>query len=229
LGEARLSGHTGTADVGCMDCHDPHGQAALFENPDDMCKECHKEDLAAMDKVQGELHLRENITCASCHTLDVPHTFLQNFKQENMSTFMKGLDCSAEVSAHLALEAQPETAAQAILPSKMNWPVVHRVSRAKSALKCTDCHEMNEVLRADFKVLGYSDKDLDKLTWKNEEFPAITDNDLNLIVAESKPGSSWIYWLLGVAVIFAIFEFFVARKLRKPDNAVKEGSDGRKS
>jgi hypothetical protein len=146
-----------------------------------------------------------------------------------MSTFMKGLDCSAEVSAHLALEAQPETAAQAILPSKMNWPVVHRVSRAKSALKCTDCHEMNEVLRADFKVLGYSDKDLDKLTWKNEEFPAITDNDLNLIVAESKPGSSWIYWLLGVAVIFAIFEFFVARKLRKPDNAVKEGSDGRKS
>jgi hypothetical protein len=223
LGEAQLSGHTGTAEVGCLDCHDPHSQAVLFENPDDMCKECHQEDLAAMEAVQADLHLRENITCAGCHTLDVPHTFLYNFRQEDLTGFMTGFDCSSEVSAHLALQTQSESdARQTILQSEMNWPVVHRVSRAKAASKCTDCHEMDESTRADFKMLGYSDTDLDKLAWQDEEVPTITENDLNLLVSRSKFSGSWIFWLVGIVLIFALFEVFVSRKLRKPSPAVKE-------
>jgi hypothetical protein len=162
LGEAQLSGHTGTADVGCMSCHDPHSQGVLFENPDDMCKDCHEEDLAAMDEVLGDLHLRESITCANCHTLDVPHTFLHNLMQENMTVFMAGRDCSSEISTHLASHTQLESSVQVALQTNMNWPVVHKVSRAKSASECTDCHAMDENTRADFKALGYSDADLDR-------------------------------------------------------------------
>ncbi len=222
LGEAQLSGHTGTAEVGCMDCHDPHSQGVLFENPDDICKECHAEDLAAMDEVLSNLHLRENLTCVSCHTLDVPHTFLYNFRGEDLTAFMTGSDCSSEVSAHLALQTQSEDNAQLALQTEMNWPIVHRVSRAKSALKCTDCHEMNEDLRADFKLLGYSDAQLDKLAWQGENLPAVTDKDLNLLVSKPKSGWSWIVWLLGIALIFAIFEFFVSRKLGKAKHVVND-------
>jgi hypothetical protein len=222
LGQAQFSGHTGTADVCCMDCHDPHGQGVLFENPDDMCMECHQEDLAAMDPLQGTLHLRENITCAGCHTLDVPHTFLYNFRHEDLTAFMTGFDCAAEISANRALQAGSQQA-QTILQTKMNWPVVHRVSRARSALKCTDCHEMNENVPADFKLLGYSETDLDKLRWQDEAFPAITNKDLDLLVFGSRPGWSWVWWLLGAAAVFALFEVFVARTLKKPEPAVKDG------
>jgi predicted CXXCH cytochrome family protein len=222
MGEAQLSGHTGTAEVGCKDCHDPHSQKALVENPDDLCKECHKEDLAAMDEVQSQLHLRENITCAGCHTLDVPHTFLYNFSQENMTAFMAGLDCSSEISAHLASHAQSQNSIQTILQTKMNWPIVHRVSRAKSALQCMDCHEMNEKLRADFKALGYSDSDLDKMAWQNQDAPSITENDLSLLVSRPKPGAGWIFWLLGIALVFGVFEISVTRKLKKTHHAIKD-------
>ncbi|MGB8982955.1 MAG: cytochrome c3 family protein [Anaerolineales bacterium] len=222
LGEAQLSGHTGTAEVGCMDCHDPHSQGILFENPDDMCKECHEEDLAAMDEVLASLHLRENITCAGCHTLDVPHTFLRNLMQENMTVFMAGRDCGSEISDHLASHTQSESSVQVALQTKMNWPVVHRVSRAKSALECTDCHEMDENTRADFKALGYTDADLDQLSWNNEGAPKITDRDLSLLVSRPASGWSWIFWLLGIVLVFALFEVFVTRKLRKTSQAVEE-------
>jgi hypothetical protein len=222
LGEAQLSGHTGTSNVGCMDCHDPHSQKAFLEKPDDLCKDCHKEDLAAMDEVQSQLHLRENITCAGCHTLDVPHTFLYNFSQENMTVFMAGLDCSSEISAHLASHTRSENGVQTILQTKMDWPIVHRVSRAKSALQCKDCHEMNEKLRADFKALGYSESDLDEIAWQNQDAPSVTQNDLSILVSRPKPGWNWILWLLGIALVFGIFEITVTRKLKKTNHAIKD-------
>lgn len=224
LGEAQLSGHTGTDEVGCTDCHDPHSQGVLFENPDDMCKDCHKEDLAAMDEMMGDLHLQENITCISCHTLDVPHTFLYNFRGENLTAFMTGFDCSAEISANMALQTGANSTQDA-LQAEMNWPVVHRVSRARSAMKCVDCHEMNATLQADFKALGYSDQDLEKIAWQSEEFPMVSEQDVSLLVAKPRPGWSWVFWLLGVAAIVGIFEIFISRKL-KGDPAGEEEQHG---
>jgi len=64
LGEVRLSGHSTPNDVRCVDCHDPHSQKVLFKNPNDMCKDCHDEDLSKMDEALSELHLNENILCA---------------------------------------------------------------------------------------------------------------------------------------------------------------------
>jgi len=68
LGEWRLTGHS-TADVGCMDCHDPHSQKALFEDADDMCINCHKED---MGPYLEDLHIQKGIGCVDCHALVIP-------------------------------------------------------------------------------------------------------------------------------------------------------------
>ena len=222
LGESQLSGHVRAADAGCTDCNDPHGQNTLFENPDEMCSECHKEDLDAMNEALGDLHLRENITCTGCHTLDVPHTFLYNFRRDDMAGFMAGFDCPSEINAKMALQTESESAARIVLESKMNWPTVHRVSRAKSAMKCADCHEMNEELRADFKSLGYSDDDLQQIAWEDESFPAITQKDLDLLVSRPKAGWSWLLWLLGAAAVFGILEYFVSHSLVKRESKVPE-------
>ena len=68
LSEWRQTGH-GMADVGCMDCHDPHSQKALFENPDDMCLNCHKED---MGPYLEDIHIQKGIGCVDCHALVIP-------------------------------------------------------------------------------------------------------------------------------------------------------------
>lgn len=68
LGEWRLTGHA-TADVGCMDCHDPHSQGPLFEVPDDMCINCHEE---SMEDYLEDLHVQEGIGCVDCHALVIP-------------------------------------------------------------------------------------------------------------------------------------------------------------
>jgi hypothetical protein len=68
LGEWRLTGHA-TADVGCMDCHDPHSQGPLFEVPDDMCINCHEE---SMEAYLEDLHVQKGIGCVDCHALVIP-------------------------------------------------------------------------------------------------------------------------------------------------------------
>jgi len=68
LGEWRSTGHA-TADVGCMDCHDPHSQGGLFEVDDDMCINCHKE---SMDDYLEDLHIDQGIGCVDCHALVIP-------------------------------------------------------------------------------------------------------------------------------------------------------------
>jgi predicted CXXCH cytochrome family protein len=68
LGEWRLTGHA-TADVGCMDCHDPHSQEALFEVADDMCINCHEE---SMEAYLEDLHVQNGIGCVDCHALVIP-------------------------------------------------------------------------------------------------------------------------------------------------------------
>jgi predicted CXXCH cytochrome family protein len=52
-----------------MDCHDPHSQKALFEDPDEMCLNCHKED---MGPYLEDLHIQKGIGCVDCHALVVP-------------------------------------------------------------------------------------------------------------------------------------------------------------
>jgi hypothetical protein len=219
LGEARLSGHSTLNEVRCVDCHDPHSQAILFENPDDMCKDCHEEDLAKMDEAVSGVHLRENIPCAYCHTLDVPHTFLLNFRHEDMTPFYTGFDCASEIGASVADRAGTDHAVLAAIEPRMNWPVVHRVSRPAAALKCLDCHIMDDALRADFEALGLSVSEVEGMAWERDEYPAIEEGDL--LVAKSRPGWGWAYGLIGVAAVFAIFEATVARHLSKGEGAGK--------
>ncbi|MBE9525041.1 MAG: hypothetical protein IMY76_08070 [Chloroflexi bacterium] len=69
LSEWRLTGHA-AAEVGCMDCHDPHSQGALFENSDEMCINCHQED--EMGDYLNDLHVQNDIGCVDCHALVIP-------------------------------------------------------------------------------------------------------------------------------------------------------------
>jgi len=83
---------------------------------------------------------------------------------------------------------------------------------------------MDDKLRSDFKALGYSIEDLDKLSWESEDFPAITKADLTKLVATPKRNWSWAYWLAGFAAVFGIFELTVARKLETgPKSGKKVG------
>jgi hypothetical protein len=68
LGEWRVTGHA-AADIGCMDCHDPHSQASLFEVPDDMCINCHQD---SMEAYLEDLHVQNGIGCVDCHALVIP-------------------------------------------------------------------------------------------------------------------------------------------------------------
>lgn len=68
LSEWHLTGHA-RAEVGCMDCHDPHSQNALFEVKDDMCINCHQD---SMERYLEDLHVNEGIGCVDCHALVIP-------------------------------------------------------------------------------------------------------------------------------------------------------------
>jgi predicted CXXCH cytochrome family protein len=68
LGEWRSTGH-GSADIGCLDCHDPHSQGQLFEVADDMCINCHEE---TMGNYLEDLHIEKGIGCVDCHALVIP-------------------------------------------------------------------------------------------------------------------------------------------------------------
>lgn len=68
LSEWRKTGHA-TADVGCMDCHNPHSQKWLFEDPDDLCINCHSD---GMGDYLNDLHVQQDIGCVDCHALVIP-------------------------------------------------------------------------------------------------------------------------------------------------------------
>ena len=68
LSEWRSTGHA-SANVDCMDCHNPHNQKPLFENPDDLCINCHKDN---MGDYLNDLHVQQNIGCVDCHALVIP-------------------------------------------------------------------------------------------------------------------------------------------------------------
>ena len=68
LSEWHLTSHA-TAGVGCMDCHDPHSQNALFEVKDDLCINCHQD---SMEKYLEDLHVTKGIGCVDCHALVIP-------------------------------------------------------------------------------------------------------------------------------------------------------------
>lgn len=68
LHEWRLTGHA-SADVGCMDCHDPHSQQRLFEVSDNLCINCHQSD---MEDYLEDLHVQKGIGCVDCHALVIP-------------------------------------------------------------------------------------------------------------------------------------------------------------
>lgn len=68
LHEWRLTGHA-SADVGCMDCHDPHSQQRLFEVSDNLCINCHQAD---MEDYLEDLHVQKGIGCVDCHALVIP-------------------------------------------------------------------------------------------------------------------------------------------------------------
>ena len=52
-----------------MDCHDPHSQKPLFDNPDDLCINCHRE---GMGDYLNDLHVQQNIGGVDCHALVIP-------------------------------------------------------------------------------------------------------------------------------------------------------------
>lgn len=214
LGEARLSGHSTENEVSCVNCHNPHSQQVLVENPDDLCKDCHQEDLDMMTAALSQVHLQEDITCSDCHTLDVPHTFLFNFQHEDTTSFFRGFDCSSEIKAS---EAERVGSSHEVLGSytveEMNWPVVHRVSRLDTAMQCSDCHVMDEKMRADFLALGFTKEEIEQLAWDQSKFPAITSKDMAKLVAEPKKNITWIYWVAGVLAILGVFELSIVRRM----------------
>ena len=61
-------GHS-TAGIGCTACHNPHNQQALFEDPDQLCINCHSED---MERYLEDLHVQKDIGCVDCHALVIP-------------------------------------------------------------------------------------------------------------------------------------------------------------
>jgi len=225
FGEAHLSGHSTENEVRCVSCHDPHSQKVLFENPDDMCKDCHTEDLEKMDQTLSKVHLQKDISCADCHMLDVPHTFVFNFQHENTTQFFTGYDCTSEISASVTKRVGTEhEVLGSYVQDQMNWPIVHRVSQLESAPQCTDCHVMNEELRSDFIALGYTSEEVDKLSWESQDFPVLTEDELNKLVAKPKQSWSWAYWLLALVAVFGIFEFAFTRKLEvHPKSNEKRG------
>jgi hypothetical protein len=214
LGEVHLSGHSMENQVRCVDCHDPHRQNVLIENPDDMCKSCHEEDLKGMDEALRGIHLQENIGCIDYHMLDARHTFLIRYRPEQMNTFLRGYDCSSQISIKLSAHAGPVDAALQFVEERMNWPVVHRVSRAADSNQCERCHVINDALREDFEALGYHPSQVEEIAWNVEELPAITENDLDLLVSRPKQSWGWVYWIFGVAAVFSVFEVTVSQKLR---------------
>ncbi len=68
LGEWHLTGHA-AEDIGCMDCHDPHSQDALFDEPDALCLNCHEDTMG--DYLEG-VHQEHEIGCVACHALVIP-------------------------------------------------------------------------------------------------------------------------------------------------------------
>lgn len=214
LGEVRLSGHSTENEVRCVECHDPHSQKVLFENPDDMCKDCHDEDLKKMDETLSKVHLQNDISCADCHMLDVPHTFVFNFQHEATSGFFKGFDCTSEISVNVAQRTGTDhEILGSYVEDQMNWPVVHRVSRLESAPQCADCHIMDQKLQADFVALGYTPEELSGLSWDGEEYPALAESEMNKLVAQPTRNWNWIYWLVGVVAVLGIFEVTITHKL----------------
>ncbi len=71
LTEWHQTGHA-PADIGCMDCHDPHSQNALFEEPDEMCINCHEDEDDGMGNYLEDLHVEKGIGCVDCHALVIP-------------------------------------------------------------------------------------------------------------------------------------------------------------
>jgi predicted CXXCH cytochrome family protein len=52
-----------------MECHDPHSQQSLFEVKDDLCINCHQED---MERYLEDTHVQKGIGCVDCHALVIP-------------------------------------------------------------------------------------------------------------------------------------------------------------
>jgi len=219
VGEVQISGHSAINDVSCVDCHDPHSQQILFEDPDDMCKDCHQEDLDKMDKTLSGVHLQEEIPCADCHTLDVPHTFLYNFKHEDVTSFYKGFDCISDINKSAGNRVDVKPDALGYLEDRMSWPLVHRVSRPAYAQQCSDCHVLDDKLRADFEAMGYPSSKVDEIIWAADDFPSIKADDL--LVARPEYSLGWVYWLLGATTVFGVFEFSVANQLDPDPNKPK--------
>lgn len=68
INEWRATGHAG-AQIDCVDCHDPHSQQPLFDNPDTLCINCHRED---MSDYLTDTHYEAEIGCVDCHALVIP-------------------------------------------------------------------------------------------------------------------------------------------------------------
>ena len=208
LGEWRLTGHA-KVDIGCMNCHDPHSQDTLFEEPDDVCTSCHAEEDPLLKEHPDVLDNLENVGCVDCHTLTIPHSFQQNY--QDMSVFAKGFDCETTV-ANLSKSHEfiPGIGA-GLTETPRSWPIVHAVTPSSYSLNCRDCHDPEEG-QLDFAALDYEPERIEALTWN--EYPAITAEQSDQLVAKPTSSQGWIGWLGGLIGIFAVFELTVTRKMK---------------
>jgi predicted CXXCH cytochrome family protein len=58
-----------------MQCHDPHSQRNLFEVKDDLCINCHQQD---MERYLEDTHVQKGIGCVDCHALVIPPEEIPN-------------------------------------------------------------------------------------------------------------------------------------------------------
>ena len=208
LGEWRLTGHA-KAGIGCMSCHDPHSQETLFDDPDEVCTSCHTEEDPLLQEHPDVLDNLEEIGCVDCHSLTIPHPFQQNY--QDMTVFAKGFDCEGTV-ADLAKDHEfiPGVGV-GLSSSQRTWPIVHSVTPTSYSLNCRDCHDPEDGA-LDFAALDYEAARIESLTW--DEYPAITEEQSNQLVAQPSKSRGWIGWLGGLVGVFAVLESTVTRRMK---------------
>lgn len=211
LSEWRLTTHA-IEGVRCVNCHNPHSQKPIAENPDETCMSCHdKEEMTEHPDVLDNLN---GIGCVGCHMLPVPHNFLQD--NVDYSSFVDGFGCETSMEAfHIdqgALVSDEANATQG-----QPWPLVHAVTLQEYDLECRDCHDP-EKQKLDFSKLGYSPERTEQITWEIDEYPETSSESLDELVSKPDQSNDWLYWLIGIVGLIVLFEFAGARNIARRDD-----------
>ena len=78
-------------DLGCENCHDPHGSQLLAEDDSGLCASCHKD---RSSNFSHSAHSQEGIACADCHMSDLHEQGVQMHGEKDHSFFVSLDSCN---------------------------------------------------------------------------------------------------------------------------------------